>query len=139
MINEDRKIRKHFSLHHKGIFCNMQITLQNGYTISMNLGGGGYNDNHDRISITDITKTPSNVNTDTVEVVVLDPDGAWVTNEFFPGAGADVIAGYVSVSDFEEGLKRVMKAGNTLKPNMPESQPKPERKKSRFEQIEMVE
>jgi len=89
-----------------------QLKFTNGYILSMNIGPGGYNDN--RLGIGGIGLVASSraleVETDTAEVAVFDPEDNWVTKKFFPEAdnGFYSIAGWQTMGQVETAIKAIL-------------------------------
>lgn len=97
----------------------VQLQFTNGYILSMNVGRGGYNDNRNIPSpVFPEGDVVSRLSTDTAECAVFDPNGEWVTKEFFPNAddGDKSVAGWVEMVDLElaivEIIQRPMRSEN---------------------------
>ena len=98
--------QKNFTLHKNS--C-VEMKLPNGLVISLNLGAGGYNENHWNHDF-----QAQHVETDTAEVAVWHEDGKprtarnarWITKQFFPDAedGDCSVAAYVTMEEFSQAL-----------------------------------
>ena len=97
---------KHFVIHKELNFCVSRITFKNGYSLSMNIGAGGYNDNHN-LRMSPETET---IESEKVECAVFAPNGDWVTQRFFPRAedGNFSVVGYATIEDVENAIKEIM-------------------------------
>jgi hypothetical protein len=100
------KKSSHFAVGADGNRRLTHIKFSNGYTLSMNIGYSGYNDNRN------IRQHPVHeiIESGTVECAVFDSNGEWVTRQFFPKAeqGELSVAGWATILDVENAIKSIL-------------------------------
>lgn len=100
------KKSSHFTVGSDGNRRLTQIKFSNGYTLSMNIGYDGYNDNR-HIPLNPVQEV---IESDTVECAVFDSNEKWVTRQFFPKAeqGELSVAGWATILDVENAIKSIL-------------------------------
>lgn len=79
-----------------------KIKFPNGLTLSTQIGGGNYCDNHDNFE--DIMTVPSQAECNNAEIAIWDKEKVWITEKIIKKALNqkldDQVMGYVSIKDW---------------------------------------
>ena len=86
-----------------------QMTFENGYTISVQFGGGNCCSNYSNFELIGREKEQYILESETAEIAIWDHNGSWCTGKF-TDEGDGQVAGYLTTNDVFEIMQKVKNA-----------------------------